>query len=77
MDEQYGETRRLNGQDPVLENYRKNRESDKLDARPDAMCQFYSVAYEGVYRKYFKPIRARSLEKGGVIWLCNRNNMQA
>ena len=37
MDEQYEETRRLNAQDPVLENYRKNREPDRLDARLDAM----------------------------------------
>jgi hypothetical protein len=37
MDEQYEETRRLNAQDPVLENYQKNRESDRLDARLDAM----------------------------------------
>jgi hypothetical protein len=27
----------LNAQDPVLENYRKNREPDRLDARLDAM----------------------------------------
>jgi hypothetical protein len=37
MDEQYEETRRLNAQDPVLENYQKNRESDRLDTRLDAM----------------------------------------
>jgi hypothetical protein len=63
MDEQYEETRRLNAQDPVLENYQKNKESDRLDVRPDAMRQFYAVAYKGVCRKYFKYIRARSLEK--------------
>ena len=50
MGEQYEKTRRLNAQDPVLENYWKNRESDRLDARLDAMCQFYAVAYEGVCR---------------------------
>jgi hypothetical protein len=55
IDEQYEETRRLNAQDPVLENYRKNRELDKLNARLDAMCQFYAVAYKGVYRKYSSP----------------------
>jgi hypothetical protein len=65
MDEQYEKTRRLNAQNPVLENYWKDRESDRLDARLDAMCQFYAVAHEGVCGKYFKPIRARSLEKRG------------